>query len=103
MSTLITASMLYNLVQCPHRLNLDLHQDPSKKDPESKFVQLLWENGNAFERDVIERLDAPFVNLSEFYDEEKERRTREEIDRRTNLIYGGRIASDNLLGEPDLL
>ncbi|MFC2010776.1 TM0106 family RecB-like putative nuclease [Chloroflexota bacterium] len=103
MNTLITASMLYNLVQCPHRLNLDLYQDPSKRDPESKFVQLLWENGNAFERDVIECLDVPFVNLREFPDEEKVRRTREEIDQRTNLIYGGRIASDNLLGEPDLL
>ncbi len=103
MSTSITASMLYNLVQCPHRLNLDLHQDRSKRDAESKFVQLLWENGNAFERDVIERLDVPFVNLSELPDKERERRTREEIDRRTNLIYGGRITSDNLLGEPDLL
>ena len=103
MSILITASMLYNLVQCPHRLNLDLHQDPSKKDPESKFVQLLWDNGNTFERDVIEHLAIPFVNLSELSDEDKERRTREEIERRTSLIYGGRIASENLLGEPDLL
>ncbi|MBI4830637.1 MAG: hypothetical protein HY801_03595 [Candidatus Lindowbacteria bacterium] len=41
----VTASMLYNLIQCPHRLNLDLHEDPSKKDPESKFVELLWEKG----------------------------------------------------------
>ncbi len=103
MSTLITASMLYNLVKCPHRLILDLHQDPSKRDPESKFVQLLWENGNAFEHDLIEHLDILFVNLRELPDAEKERRTREEIDQRTNLIYGGRIASDNLLGEPDLL
>ena len=101
MSTFITASMLYNLVQCPHRLNLDLHQDPSKRDSESKFVQLLWENGNVFERNVIERLDVPFVNLREFPDDEKERRTREEIDQRTGLIYGGRIASTKLLGEPD--
>jgi len=28
MTTSITASMLYNLVQCPHRLSLDLHEDP---------------------------------------------------------------------------
>ncbi|MFC2069470.1 TM0106 family RecB-like putative nuclease [Chloroflexota bacterium] len=103
MGVLITASMLYNLVQCPHRLNLDLHQDPSKKDPESKFVQLLWENGNAFEQDVIEHLDVPFVNLRELLDEERERSTLEEMDKKTNLIYGGRIATENLLGEPDLL
>ncbi len=103
MSSLITASMLYNFVQCPHRLNLDRHQDPSKKDPESKFVQLLWENGNVFESDVIENLTIPFVNLRELPDKEKERRTHEEIDRKTNLIYGGRITFENLLGEPDLL
>lgn len=95
--------MLYNLVQCPHRLYLDLHQDPSQKDPESKFVQLLWENGNLFERDVIERLAIPFVNLCELPDKERERCTREEIDKKSSLIYGGRITYDNLLGEPDLL
>ncbi len=103
MITSITASMLYNLVQCPHRLNLDLYQDSSKKDPESKFIQLLWENGNAFECDAIERLDIPFVNLKGLPDKEKIIRTREEIEKRTNLIYGGRITSENLLGEPDLL
>ena len=54
MSTSITASMLYNLVQCPHRLSLDLHEDPANKDPESKFIQLLWEKGTAFEQEVIQ-------------------------------------------------
>lgn len=103
MSSSITASMLYNLVQCPHRLTLDIHQDPSEKDPESKFVQLLWESGTAFEHEVMEELKIPFTNLSAFTGEEKELRTKEAIDQRAELIYSGRIRADNLLGEPDLL
>jgi predicted RecB family nuclease len=100
---LITASMLYNLIQCPHRLNLDLHEDPSKKDPESKFVELLWERGTLFENEVISKLKIPFTDLSAFLIEEKELRTFEAMDKKTKLIYGGRIKSGNLLGEPDIM
>lgn len=103
MSTSVTASMLYNLVRCPHRLNLDLHQDPGEKDPESKFVQLLWESGNAFEREVIEHLKIPFTDLKTLANEEREHLTREAMGQKTELIYGGRIRASNLLGEPDLL
>jgi predicted RecB family nuclease len=99
----ITASMLYNLIQCPHRLNLDLHEDPSKKDLESKFVELLWEKGTLFESEVIGKLQIPFTDLSIFSYEEKELRTLEAIKKRTKLIYSGRIRSGNLLGEPDIL
>ena len=37
----ITASILYNLVQCPHRVTMDLFGDPAMKDPINLFVQLL--------------------------------------------------------------
>ena len=57
----ITASMLCNLIQCPYRLNLDLHEDSAKRDPESKFVELLWERGTVFESEVISKLDIPFT------------------------------------------
>jgi len=73
----ITASMLYNLVQCPHRLNLDLHEDPRKRDPESKFVELLWERGIDFENEVIASLKIPFSDLHALDDEERERQTAE--------------------------
>jgi predicted RecB family nuclease len=99
----ITASMLYNLVQCPHRLNLDLHEDPQKKDPESKFVELLWERGIDFENEVIESLQIPFTDLQYLKDEEREKQTREAMDQKAKLIHGGRIRVDNLLGEPDIL
>jgi hypothetical protein len=59
----ITASVLCNLVQRPHRLNLDLHGDPRKRDSESKFVELLWERGIDFENEVIANLKISFKDL----------------------------------------
>ena len=103
MTTSITASMLYNLVQCPHRLNLDLHEDPRKRDPESKFVELLWERGIDFEKEVIAGLKIPFTDLHVLDDEERERQTEKAISQRAGLIYGGRLRARNLLGEPDIL
>jgi len=41
----ITASMLYNVVTCPHRVTMDLCADSAERDPISPFVRLLWERG----------------------------------------------------------
>jgi len=95
--------MLYDLVQCPHRVTMDLFEDFAKRDPVNPFVQLLWEKGNAFEKEVIEGLQVPFVNLRPFSDQEREQMTTEAMSRGDTLIYGGRIRADGLLGEPDLL
>jgi hypothetical protein len=103
MKTSITASMLYDLVQCPHRVTMDLFEDFSKRDPINPFVQLLWEKGTAFEQEVIEGLQVPFGNLRPFSDKEREQLTTEAMSRGDTLIYGGRISADDLLGEPDLL
>jgi len=103
MSASVTASMLYNFIQCPHRLSLDIHEDSSKRDAESKFIQLLWERGTAFEKEVIQMLEIPFVDLSEKPGEERERLTIEAIRRGDTLIYAGRIRSGDLFGDPDLL
>lgn len=99
----ITASMLYNLVQCPHRVHMDLFGDPVDRDPISPFVQLLWDRGAAHENDVIATLAPPPLDLSPFHGEEKEARTREAMDQRIPLIYSGRLTVDNLIGEPDIL
>jgi predicted RecB family nuclease len=99
----ITASMLYNFVQCPHRVSLDLYGSPNRKDKVSAFVQLLWEKGNEYEKEVIENLDIPFTDLSSLSGDEKENATTEAMSRGDNLIYSGRIKDGNLLGEPDLL
>ena len=45
----------------------------------------------------------PVLDLSTVQSEEKERLTLAAMDRDEALIYGGRISSDDLVGEPDLL
>jgi uncharacterized protein len=84
-------------------LNLDLHEDPKKRDSESKFVQLLWERGIDFENEVISKLQIPFTDLHALEDKERERQTKEAMNQKAKLIYAGRIRAGNLLGEPDIL
>ena len=103
MPTGISASMLYNYVQCPHRVSLDLYGNPADRDAVSPFVQLLWEKGNAFERHIIESLKIPFTDLSALSYEEKETATKKAIVRGDAFIYSARIRSGDLIGEPDLL
>lgn len=100
---LITASMLYDLVSCPHRVAMDLFEDPAKRDQVSPFVQLLWERGAAHEREIVAGLTQTFTDLSIYAGDEKERQTLAAIERGEPLIYGGRISADDLLGDPDLL
>jgi len=99
----LSANMLYNYVKCPHRLTLDLFGDYSKRDPISSFVKLLWEKGTDFEKQVIENLQIPFLDLHSYSGIKKEKRTKEAIDNGVELIYSGRIGAGNLIGEPDLL
>jgi predicted RecB family nuclease len=102
-STPITASMLYDLVACPHRVSMDLFSGLAERDPVSPFVQLLWERGAAHEESVIAGLGQPFLNLSAYAGDEKEHRTLDAMTRGEPLIYGGRISAVDLLGDPDLL
>ena len=99
----VTAAMLYDLVRCPRRVALDLYGDPSRKDPVSPFVQLLWERGTAFEQEVMAGAGVPFTDLSVLSGSEKERATLAAIQRGDTLIYAGRIQAGDLLGVPDLL
>ncbi len=99
----LSANMLYNYIKCPHRLNLDLFGDYSKRDPISVFVKLLWEKGTDFEKQVVKSLEVPFLDLHSYSRIEKEKRTKEAIDNGVELIYSGRISAGNLIGEPDLL
>lgn len=99
----ITASLLYDLVSCPHRVTMDFFGNPADRDEISPFVQLLWERGFAHEESVMAALGTPFLDLSKWSGDEKERLTLEAMDRGEPLIYGGRVAADGLLGLPDLL
>ncbi|HUU67254.1 MAG TPA: TM0106 family RecB-like putative nuclease [Methyloceanibacter sp.] len=103
MSVPITASMLYDLVSCPHRVRMDLYGDPADRDEINPFVQMLWEKGSLHETEVIDGVHAPFLDLSIYSGDEKERRTTEAMRQGVRLIYSGRMCEGGLLGDPDLL
>jgi uncharacterized protein len=102
-SGVISASMLYAHLSCPHRVSMDAHVDPALRDPVSPFVEMLWERGTIYETEVIGRVGQTFLDLSELKGDEKERATRDAIARRVPLIYSGRLSDHELLGVPDLL
>lgn len=103
MPLFVTGSMLYNLVQCPHRVHLDQYGDVAQRDPVDEFVQLLWERGNTYEREVVDNLDEEFVDLTVYHGDEREAKTREAMATGAPLIYSARLSHGDLLGEPDLL
>ena len=76
---------------------------PPDRDEVNAFVQLLWEKGSLFEHEVIAGLKIPFLDLSAYAGDEKERLTLEAMQRGEPLIYSGRIQEAGLLGDPDLL
>ena len=103
MKTPITAVMLYDLVACPHRVTMDLFGRTEDRDPVPPFVELLWKRGTLYEKEVMKELDRPFLDLSHFAEDEKERQTLDAMRRGEPLIYSGRIQANGLLGNPDLL
>jgi predicted RecB family nuclease len=82
---------------------MDLFGDQSLKDAVNPFIELLWERGNTFEQEVIGKLKIPFTDLKAFSGKERERLTIEAMNRGDELIYGGRIWVDDLIGEPDII
>ncbi|MCK5103308.1 MAG: TM0106 family RecB-like putative nuclease [Cyclobacteriaceae bacterium] len=101
----ITATKLYNYIKCPHRVFRDAFDDPSLKDPPNDFVQLLWENGIAHEKDMIElkKGEGEILDLSVIPVEARFERTIKAMNEKKPLIYQGRLEVDNLVGNPDLL
>ena len=100
---LITAAMLYDLTQCPHRPYMDIFADRASRDETSPFLKLLWERGTDHKLEVIASLKQPILDLSTYIDDEKERKTIEAMQNQEPLIYRGRVTADDLVGEPDLL
>jgi len=103
MPKLITASMLYAQVECPHRVTMDMFGDPAQKDNVSPFVQLLWDRGTAHEQAVIADLAIPYADFSALPRSSRETETLAAIKQGVPLIYGGRLSADDLVGEPDIL
>ncbi len=99
----ITASKLYDFMQCPHRVWRDVYgpQDEKVKDI-NPFVQLLWDKGVLYEKKVIAEL-GEYFDLSKGSLEERFQKTIEAMRNKIPLIYQGVLMVDNIVGIPDLL
>ena len=81
---------------------MDEFGDSDKRDETSPFVELLWEQGLVHEGAVAGGLKIT-ADLKSIGAADRERETLSAMARREPLIYGGRIATGDLVGEPDLL
>jgi len=99
----ITASKLYNYIQCPHRVWRDIYgpQD-EKQDEENAFLQLIWERGILHEKKIIESM-GEYRDISIGSLEERVTETKKAMDEGADSIYQGVIKYDHMLGVPDLL
>jgi predicted RecB family nuclease len=100
---MLSASVLYNAVKCPQRVAMDAFADPGAKEPESEFVQMLWEQGTAYEARVLAAMEPPPLMLGDQTPAEREQATLDAIAARVPLIAGGRLRYREMVGEPDLL
>lgn len=99
----ITASKLYDYLQCPHKVWRDAYGPQEEKIEEANpFVQMLWEKGVTHEKNIIARL-GEFLDLSSGSLEERFEKTMQALKDETPLIYQGVLKFENLLGIPDLL
>ena len=103
MSIHVTASMLYDLLQCPYRVKLDSSSDLGRRDKVNPFVQMLWEKGSQYENEVMSGLEQDYLDLSAFALGEKEQKTAQAMAEGVPLIYSARLKYGELLGDPDLL
>ena len=65
---------------------MDLYADPAERGEPNAFVELLWERGSLYEKEVIAGLKDPFLDLSRFAGDEKDLRTSEAITREIRSI-----------------
>jgi len=99
----ITASILYDYLQCPHRVWRDQYGPQDEKvEDENLFIKLLWERGVLHEKEIIDQL-GEYENLSHGTIDARLKATEDRIEQGVELIYQGVIKFENLLGIPDLL
>jgi len=99
----ITASQLYNYIQCPHRVWRDIYGPQDEKQSEGNaFLQLIWERGIAHEADIIKSIGI-YEDISKGTLEERAQSTTKAMDDGVDLIYQGVVRSDDMVGIPDFL
>lgn len=100
---IITASVLYDYLACPHRVWRDKYGPQDEKIKETNpFVKLLWEKGISHEAHVVQTIGS-FEDLSQGTLEERFQKTIGAMQSGASLIYQGVLVDGDLLGIPDLL
>jgi len=99
----ITASKLYDFIQCPHKVWRDVYGplDERIKEP-NPFVQLLWDKGTSHENEIVSK-SGEDLDLGDKPFSERAEKTTVAMKNKTPLIYQGVITSGELFGIPDLL
>lgn len=99
----ITASRLYDFLQCPHKVWRDIYGPQEERNKEDNpFVELLWERGAAHEKKIVSG-PGTFLDISDGSFDIRFQKTIEAMKNKTPLIYQGVLRHENLLGIPDLL
>ena len=99
----ITASKLYDYLQCKHKVWRDAWGPQEEKNPETNpFVELLWERGVNHEKEVIKNI-GEIVDVSLLPRDERFPKTLELMKSKTPLVYQGVLQFGGLYGIPDLL
>lgn len=99
----LTASKLYNYLQCPHRVWRDVYGPQQEKILETNpFVQLLWDKGVQHEKNALARL-GEMVDLGSGDQQTRIENTRQALADGKSLLYQPVIIHENLLGIPDFL
>jgi hypothetical protein len=60
----MAGQILYDLVECPQRVALDAFGNIADRDEINPFVWLLWDRGTLFDQETVEKLQLPFLDLS---------------------------------------
>lgn len=99
----ITASKLYDFIQCPHKVWRDVYGPQNEKIIEpNPFVELLWKKGIQHEEKIVSKI-GKYLDLSEGSIGERAAKTIEALKNKVPLIYQGMLRHENLRGAPDLL
>lgn len=99
----ITASKLYDYLQCPHKVWRDVYGNQDEKIQETNpFVELLWSKGVQHEAKTLSMI-GQYLDLADGSLEERFEKTVEAMKNKVPLIYQGVLKYENMLGIPDLL
>ena len=99
----ITASKLYDYIQCPHKVWRDVYGPQEEKTRETNpFVELLWNKGVKHEEKIIANI-GKYLDVKDGPIDKRFIKTIEALKNKTPLIYQGVLKHENLLGIPDLL